>query len=458
MGFIKQQYPFLEILTDKMDAPAFKSARAAVVADEIDYSQQPLVETAIVEQGYYKVPPTNNPPIEGQPIQFNYAGNTNWYIDLDHAFVEIRAKIVKGNGTDADAASLCAPINLVGHTMFRRIGTQIQNIDVSQNDQNYAPKAYMAHLVTHTKSMNTNFSKVFEGWEYDAPVEHFGSLVATENTGWASRFAKWSVSKEVTLIFRPYDGMWNQDKDLPPRFGIKLTLDRATDAFALMDNHTDNCKLKITHSMLHLPYKILRDDVALAHRQLLASPDGMVFHIKNATLKLFSVPQNTTTHTIQSAFTGLLPPLIIMGLTNAAALNGTKGTNPFVFKNYGIESIDFRANGKTLHGTPLRPKFTAPKEILTFYHKFLHATGYIGSPDILDISLEQWEAVCNLWVFETAAFANQLDVLQIPGAIDLEIRFATATPEVLAIVLNGQNYETVRLRDDLSVEYYRTIS
>ena len=78
-----------------METGLFKRLRTAVVAVEINYVQEPLVETAVVEAGWYDVPPTNNPPIEGQPISFDYKGNPNWYIDLDHSRVEFRVKITK---------------------------------------------------------------------------------------------------------------------------------------------------------------------------------------------------------------------------------------------------------------------------------------------------------------------------------------------------------------------------
>ena len=445
-----------------METGLFKRLRTAIVAEEINYVQSPLVETAIIETGWYDVAPTNNPPIDGQPISFDYKGNPNWYIDMDHSRVEFRVKITKKDGSDLVDADKVGPINLLAHTMFRRCATQVNSVDVSPNDNNYAQKAFMSHLITHTHDMNKNISKLFEGWEGDAPVDHYGSVKGAENTGLGIRIGTHKLSKESTFLMLPNDGIWMQPLDLFPRFDLKLTYDRNGDEFSLMEEYAADAaatgfKLKITYAVLHLRYKVLRDDVVAGHRKELASPDGMVLHLKAAQLKLFSIPQGASTHTIQGVYSGLLPPMLLMAMVNSEAANGSYKTNPFYFRNFGCESIDLQVNGKTCNGRPLRPKFGTSPQYLFEYFCLLDEAGFAGR-DHLDINPEQWAKCCNLWLFETAPFAAQIDVLQNPGGINLEIRFSTATTEPITLISLGQKYETVRLRDNLTVEYYRDVS
>ena len=62
----------------------------------------------------------------GGPIEFLIPGSGDDYLDLSSVRLYVRARVVKGNGTDLEDASTAAPVNNWLHSLFCQV-------DVSMN-------------------------------------------------------------------------------------------------------------------------------------------------------------------------------------------------------------------------------------------------------------------------------------------------------------------------------------
>jgi hypothetical protein len=54
----------------------------------------------------------------GAPIEFDVNATGEEYLDLANSLMHVRAKIVKANGEDLEAASTIGPVNNVLHSLF----------------------------------------------------------------------------------------------------------------------------------------------------------------------------------------------------------------------------------------------------------------------------------------------------------------------------------------------------
>ena len=423
------------------------------VVDELNYTPTPLFQTAVESDGCEDIIPQTNPPTGDQPLIFEIPARPNQYYDMDNSYIAITVKITNADGSALADDAVVGPINLLPHTMWRSVRTSISNQDVSPTDNYYAYKAFMAHLITHSKDMNV-LAKLNEGFEWDAPLTEYASADKDKNTGFASRAARFAKSEEVEYQFRPADAIWNQGGDILPRFRVKLQLDRAPDSFCLMSPTAGaNYKLVITASSLRLAYKIVLDEVHLQHRKQMDTV-GITMMLNSCHTKLFSVPSNCSSHIIPIMFTGPLPPMLIFGLVNSEHCNGTYASNPLYFNNYGLEEVELKVNGSINKAQPIKVKFdTTKKKTLGAYNDFLKNCGALGPLFFLDINRETWETAANLWVFETKPFAKNLNVVPATGAISLTLRFSKPTEKTLSLLVSGKCLDTVTFRDDLSVQY-----
>ena len=57
----------------------------------------------------------------GGPIEFLIPGSGDDYLDLSSVRLYVRARVVKGNGTDLEDASTAAPVNNWLHSLFCQV-------------------------------------------------------------------------------------------------------------------------------------------------------------------------------------------------------------------------------------------------------------------------------------------------------------------------------------------------
>ena len=180
----------------------------------------------------------------------------------------------------------------------------------------------------------------------------------------------------------------------------------------------------------------------------------MVWSLRAAQVKLLSVPAGSSEYTFNNVFSGILPSVVVLALVNAEALNGTVKSNPLHFGNFDVTDFDYRINGRSYRGQPMRPRFSAPKNYELYYHQLMETCAATGPVHYLDINHEQWEHQACLWVMETNTDASIRNTLPETGNIGVQFRFRAPTGTALTLIALGQKVETVSLHDTLDVQYY----
>ena len=62
-------------------------------------------------------------------------------------------------------------------------------------------------------------------------------------------------------------------------------------------------------------------------------------------MKHLSILANQTSINFDNVLTGALPDLVVVGLVSDADLAGGYHRNPFYFRNFGVNRIEFMRNG-----------------------------------------------------------------------------------------------------------------
>ena len=234
-----------------------------------------------------------------------------------------------------------APINDVAHSMFRRITTFINSIEVSVNDNLYAYKAFIARALTHTKNMNAGIDSVWSIFEKDAPTAHYNSTNNANNLGMERPREKFATSRVVTIRMRPRDAIWNQARDIPPNFPIKIVFDRVTDAFVTMEHvaaggASVNYRLHVTDAEMHLCLKNVSPEIAEQNYRQLCSTEGLCYNLCPMDARVLTIPQNSRNAYFTNVYTGTLP-------TTFGVLSG------------GRNVVQRRRNSKPILLPPLQP-------------------------------------------------------------------------------------------------------
>ena len=73
-------------------------------------------------------------------IEFTIPGSGSMYIDFSRTKLYVKAKIVKGDGSDLVEADTATPVNLFFHTMWRQIYVFFQEKLLTSSSTNYGLK------------------------------------------------------------------------------------------------------------------------------------------------------------------------------------------------------------------------------------------------------------------------------------------------------------------------------
>ena len=115
---------------------------------ELDLFAVPPTQTSILKGQWVQFNPLTN-VVDSDLIEFNVTGSTEHYLDLAHTIFNVRAKIVKENGTDLEDDDVVAPTNLLLHSMFSEVDITLNDKLISASSNTYPYRAILETLLTY---------------------------------------------------------------------------------------------------------------------------------------------------------------------------------------------------------------------------------------------------------------------------------------------------------------------
>jgi hypothetical protein len=109
---------------------------------ELDLFSIPANQTS-VESGMYV---DYHPVLSitgGAPIDFDVNATGDEYLDLANSMLHVRAKIIKANGEDLEAASTVGPVNNFLHSLSSQVDVSLNGSLITSSTNTYAYRAYI---------------------------------------------------------------------------------------------------------------------------------------------------------------------------------------------------------------------------------------------------------------------------------------------------------------------------
>ena len=212
--------------------------------------------------------------LAGESIAFEIPGEPNVYRDLSNSYLEIECKITKSNGTNLDANSAVAPVNLLLHSLFSHVEVKICGQVITDKESLYHYRAFFETLLEYS-SETLQMRESLAGWSLEATPDKLDNLLlataenVTPNPAFVER-AKWcATSKTMTFVGRPHADVFHQDLDIPAGCDIHVKMTRNPTSLCIMAAEDATFKLTITAATLHVKSKRCATDVVLSHRHML---------------------------------------------------------------------------------------------------------------------------------------------------------------------------------------------
>ena len=440
---------------------------------EVNLFNIPPTQTSLEKGRWIDYHPLSSVENDEGPITFLVAG-TDDYVDLSKTILVVEGKVVKADGTNlsGDEQANIAPVNNFLHSLFKQVDVYLNGKQVTPAMGTYAYRAYMETLLNYDVSAKK--SQLTSALYYkDTPgqMDETGSLPAEKtityataqkggknaqtdlktstfkllvpgsgNQGFAKRHQFIQSGKLLTMGGPVFVDAFMGNRLLLNMVDIKLSLNRSSDQFCLMDKNANaiNAKVKLTDVILKVRKVRVSQSVSVAHE-----------------LALGNVPSIRK----DNIFTGTIPKSFVFGLLDAEAFNGSYGKNPFYFRNYDVTSVTLTSSGEELPFKQLNLSYKSNKENFTqAYNTLFSGTGKMNYSTGLDISQEDYPEGYTLYAFDLnpdmCGASPYFNAIQ-RGSLTVDITFAAGSlpTTAVAMVCYGEFENVIQIDSERNVMY-----
>ena len=374
-------------------------------------------------------------------IEFRIVGGET-FIDLNDIDLEIKARITQANGANLAADANVAPINYLLETMFKNVTLTLNGTHVESSNNNHSFKAYIRTCLNYGSDSKENQLRMM-GYSKDQG----GQMNAAANPGFVTRRGM-AAGSNTFHLYGPLslDFFVTNDRMLLPYTDMVITLTLHNTEFAvhaLADDAT--AKLSVTCAKLHVRRVRANPQLALEIEEHLAKQNA-IYPVERLVVHTNSVAPGARDISISNIFPEQKPKLVVIGLVNTAAYNGSLGQNPFNFEPFGADSVALYKDGMSLCGQPFTPQF-ATNHYAREYAMLYKSLGKMNRD--LDIALSYSDFRAGYCLFAWNLMPDmELGGHSMPrerGNLTLQIKFSAALAAGINVIVFGWFDNTIQI-------------
>jgi hypothetical protein len=423
---------------------------------ELDLFSIPATQTSVESGMYVDYHPVSS-ITSGAPIEFDVNATGEDYLDLSNSLLHVRAKIVKANGDDLEAASSVGPVNNFLHSLFSQVDVSLNGTLITSSTNTYAYRAYIETLLSYGSDAKSSqlTSALFykdEAGKMDKPNPLAANAV-DKNSGLAKRQTFAALSSEIDMIGRIHSDIFFQERYMLNEVNVRIKLIRSNDAFCLMSTGATQFKVIVTFASLLIRKVKISPSVYLAHAKTLETGTAK-YPIRRVICKTFTIPTGYLDASHEKLFSGQLPIRLIVGLVDNRAYNGDREKNPFNFHHYSLSEIAVYLDGQ-LHGLkPLKLNFGSGRFVAA-YASLFGGTNKINRDEGNDISRSDYANGYTLFAYDLTPDLAEDDHLNLTrqGTVRLDLKFAEALAHTVTVVCYAEFHNVIEVDRNRTVVF-----
>ena len=368
------------------------------------------------------------------PVEFTISGATSDYLDLSNTYLHLKAKIIKGDGTNLVGADVVAPVNYWMHSLFSQVDVLLNDTLVTPSENTYPYRAVIEATLNYGREAKT--SHLTSALYYQDTPEFLESLDEDVNKGFGARRELAASSTTVDMMGRLHCDIFHQERYLINGVDVKIRLVPSKSSFNLMAAAGSGFKSIITHASLFVRKVRLNPAVSLAHAKALEKSTAK-YPVKRVVVKTFSIPAGNVGVVQDNLFLSQTPNKIVIGLVDSVAFNGQIENNPFNFQTQGLSFLSLYLDGKQVPSKPLQPHYGSGQYVRAFFHTMI-ASGLANQDAGSNISREDFARGFSLYSLDLTPSLlddSQLFELVKSGALRLELKFENALAHSVTVVV-----------------------
>ena len=398
--------------------------------------QPPVVNHGIEYLQWIECRPVNQITEDGS-IDIHLKASGSQYLDLQRSRLYVKAKIVNENGDALETTDIVTPVNLWLQFLWNQVDVFFQQKLVSSSGTNYAYKALMDVLLNYGyDATNTQLQTQLYYKDTAGSMDHTKPNTTPLNIGLIRRNNLSKSSAFIDMVGPIYADVFQMPRYLLNEVDVHVKFFQSKNSFRLLSS-VPNKKYKVVISEVMLKAAMIgiHADILKSHARALEDTPAL-YPLLKTEVKTFAVGKGQYNVNLDDIFQGKIPNRLILGMVSADAYAGNLTKNPFNFKHYNFDFMCLYANGQSVPSKALQPKFASDNYVEAFQTLF---TGMEldGKDAGLQCSREDYGKGYTLVVFDLSSEVTDaaIQAVRKQGNLQLEIRFASALPEAINVIL-----------------------
>jgi hypothetical protein len=399
---------------------------------ELDLFAVPPTQTSIEHGTWVEYHPLSTITDEA-PIEFDVNGTGEEYLDFANSYLQVKAKIVKEDGTDIAAAGIVGPVNNFLHSLFSQVDVSLNGTQITSSTATYPYRAYIENLLSYgPAAKESQLTSALFYKDMGVRMDEANPHADNNNDGLHKRAGFTGGSRTVDMIGRIHSDIFFQDRYMLNEVNTRIRLVRSKDAFCLMAHGATPYKITIVDAVLFIRKVKISPSVFLAHAKTLEHGTAK-YPIRRVVCKTFTVPTGNLDACHEKLFSGQLPTRIVIGCVDNAAFNGAVGRNPFNFKHFSLNEIAVYLDGHQQAIKPMQTNFAAGQFM---YMGMFAGSGKLYRDEGNAISRSDFANGYVLYAFDLSpdlAEEGHFNLVK-QGGVRLSLKFGTALPNTVTVV------------------------
>lgn len=235
-----------------------------------------------------------------------------------------------------------------------------------------------------------------------------------------------------------------------PGVDIRIQFNRSADKFALECHGSgkENLKLQILEAKLYVRKLTLLPSIQLIHmkrwKDIPANYPGT-----KVSMKAYSLPIGTYTHTNESLLTGLVPQRLIIGILNTDNYQGHYEKNPFAFQNNGLQQIIITCNAEQTTQHVINVDKDEDR-VLDGFISLFDAMGITNCDAGLDMRVNEYKNGKTLYGFDLRDM-NEGHAIPRHGNVSIYLKFKKSTTASMTAIVYPEYPSNMFITSDKQV-------
>ena len=328
-----------------MESVTFQGSKLAF-RSQLDLFGLPSTDVSVENSKFesfnsYNIKDPNN------PIIFSIRKTTN-YNDPGGSLLYVRSKILNSDLTPISKTDIIAPSSLFFHKMFKNVSVSVNNVVVSEDQNQYAYAAVIPILLTKgAAERDTLLSSIL--YYRDDVYDNFD---VSTNIGLKQRIDLSSESRTFDMIGSLSTSLFTMDRYLPPGCNIDIKLTRNTAAFCLDGSVNSKAGVagipytfSIEEIVLYMKQFEVSHEIMKHHQLLLSRGNKAQFPLNSIQARCTQIAAGTQNYVSDILWHNeKMPNFCVFGLVSSSAYNGQLKLNPFNFKPYDLSTITLKCD------------------------------------------------------------------------------------------------------------------